>query len=80
MIPLTMVRNRVIAMSCITNFFFMGSMLITTYYMAVYFQAVRGATPTEGGIHFLPSVLNQMVFVLLSSGISMFATLFNSFY
>jgi len=70
MIPLNMVRNRVIAAACMTNFFFMGAMLITAYYMAIYFQAVKGLTPTKSGIHFLPSVLNQMLFALLSSGLS----------
>lgn len=32
MIPLPMARNRIVAASCITNFFFMGAMLITAFY------------------------------------------------
>lgn len=36
--------------------------------MAIYFQAVRGKSPTISGVYMLPSVLSQMCFAV-GSGI-----------
>ncbi|KAI4739244.1 MFS general substrate transporter [Aureobasidium sp. EXF-12298] len=66
MIPLSMVRNRIFASSCMTVFFTFASMLIVNYYLPIYFQAVRGATPTMSGVDLLPSILSQMIFAIVS--------------
>jgi hypothetical protein len=36
------------------------------YYLPIYFQAVRGATPTMSGVDLLPSILSQMIFAIVS--------------
>jgi MFS family permease len=66
MVPFFMIRQRIIACSSVLMFFFAGSMFILTYYLPIYFQAVRGATPTMSGVYLLPSVLTQIIFAMSS--------------
>jgi len=60
MIPLSMVGHKVVASSCAVVFFLFGGILTFSYYLPIYFQAVRGVTPTLSG------VLSQMAFAILS--------------
>jgi hypothetical protein len=66
MIPLSMVKQRIIASSCVVIFFFFGSMLTMSYYLPIYFQTVRGVSPTLSGVYTLPVILSQMVFAIVS--------------
>lgn len=66
MIPLAMLRKRVIYSSCLTMFFQMAILIVTTYYLAIWFQVVKGATPTLSGVYLLPSTFSQMLFAVLS--------------
>jgi hypothetical protein len=66
MIPLGMLGKRVVYSSCLTTFFQMGNLIVTTYYLALWFQVVKDATPTLSGVYLLPSIISQMVFAILS--------------
>ena len=66
MIPFPMVRQRIVACSCLNIFFFASSMFILTYYLPIYFQAVRDATPTMSGVYLLPSIGTQILFAMTS--------------
>jgi MFS family permease len=66
MIPFPMLRQRIIACSCLAMLFFGGSMYVLTFYLPIYFQAVRDATPTMSGVYLLPSVLTQILFAMTS--------------
>ena len=66
MIPFSIVRRTVVWCSCMVTFMFMGSMIITSYYMPIYFQAVRDATPTMSGVYILPAILGQILFATVS--------------
>ncbi|RDL38696.1 Uncharacterized protein BP5553_03036 [Venustampulla echinocandica] len=66
MIPLSMVKKRPIASSCMVQLFQFGSMLSTSYYLAIYFQAVRGFAPTLSGVYMLPSILSQLMLGIVS--------------
>lgn len=66
MIPLSMIRRRIVWCSCSVAFLFLGSMAITSYYMPIYFQAVRNATPTMSGVYILPAILSQIIFAAVS--------------
>lgn len=66
MIPFPMLRRRIFACSCLAMLFFGGSMYILTFYLPIYFQAVRDATPTMSGVDLLPSILTQILFALTS--------------
>ena len=71
MIPFSMVRRRIVWCSCSVTFFFMGSMMITSYYMPIYFQAVRNATPTMSGVYILPGILSQILFAIVAGVLGM---------
>ena len=71
MIPFSMVRQRIVWCSCMVVFLFMGSMIITSYYMPIYFQAVRNATPTMSGVYILPAILGQIIFATVSGILGM---------
>ena len=66
MIPLSMVRQRIVWCSCLTTLSFFGSVMITAYYLPIYFQTVRDATPTMSGVYLLPMILSQMILAVLS--------------
>jgi hypothetical protein len=66
MIPFSVLRQRVVWASCLVIGFFMGSLLVFSYYLPIYFQTVKGASPTMSGVYMLPSVLSQMITAVLS--------------
>lgn len=71
MIPFSMVRRKIVWCSCLVMFLFMGSMIITSYYMPIYFQTVRNATPTMSGVYILPAILSQILFSTVSGVLGM---------
>jgi hypothetical protein len=66
MVPFSIVRKKVVWCSCLVSFFFFGSLLIWTYYLAIYFQAVKGVSPTRSGIYVLPGILSQIAMAIVS--------------
>lgn len=66
MIPLKMIKQRVICFSSLTVFFLYANSLITSYYLAIYFQGVRGESPMFSGVYMLPGIIAQMAFGFLS--------------
>lgn len=71
MIPFSVVRRRIVWSSCLVGSLFMGSMIITSYYMPIYFQTIRNATPTMSGVYILPAILSQMLFATISGVLGM---------
>ncbi|KAL8861950.1 MAG: hypothetical protein Q9178_001820 [Gyalolechia marmorata] len=69
MIPLSLIGRRVIWSSCLNYCFFAGWLLSSTYYLPIYFQAVRNATPTMSGVNLLPAVIGNMLFAGLTGGL-----------
>lgn len=57
MLPLGMIKRTVVWCSSLVTFFFGGALLITSYYLAIYFQAVGGRSPTMSGIDVLPGII-----------------------
>ena len=66
MVPFSMIKNKVIWSSCLVQVFFFGGMLSMSYYLPIYFQAVKGVSPTLSGVYLLPSILTQMLFSVIS--------------
>lgn len=66
MIPYSMARRRIVWCSCLVTGLFFGSLLVFTYYLPIYFQAVRGVSPALSGVYLLPGMLSQMVMALVS--------------
>jgi len=72
MIPFSMIKIRIVWCSCFIMLFFFGTQIITSYYLALYFQAVRGVTPTLSGVYLLPTILSQMLLAIISGVLGWF--------
>ncbi len=68
MIPFSMIRKRPVWSSCLVYGFLMSQLFTTSYYLPIYFQGVKGVSPTLSGIYLLPSILSQL-FLAIGSGI-----------
>ncbi|KAJ5714091.1 uncharacterized protein N7483_011272 [Penicillium malachiteum] len=66
MIPFQMVKKRVIYCCGLNIFFLYANNVVTAYYLAIYFQGVRGKTPTLSGVYTLPRILGQMICGILA--------------
>ena len=71
MIPLSMARQRIVWCGCLVVLFFFGAMLNAAYYLPIYFQSVRGATPTLSGVYLLPMIVSQMILAVISGFLGM---------
>jgi hypothetical protein len=68
MIPLAMIAQRTVWTSCVFMIGLFGTVLALSYYLPIYFQAVRNDSPIMSGVSLLPMMLSQVVFAV-SSGI-----------
>lgn len=66
MIPGVLLRNRIMLASLGQTICLMASVLVASTFLPIYFQAVRGASPTMSGVDLLPSILSQLIFALVS--------------
>jgi MFS family permease len=66
MIPLSIVRHRIVTFSGIFTLFIMGHMVVFSYYLPTWFQVVLNATPTMSGVMLLPTILSQILGVVIS--------------
>lgn len=66
MIPFSLVRQRIVWSSCTTLFFTVGTLICGVYYLPIYFQGVLNASPVGSGVDFLPNVLLQITFAMIS--------------
>lgn len=66
LIPFQMLGRQVVWSSCATIFIISGMAFVTSYYLPLYFQGVKANTPFQSGYNFLPTILTQTVFTLLS--------------
>lgn len=65
-VPMTLFSNKVFRVSSVIGFMVGFAMFGSIVYLSIYFQVVRGATPTEAGLMLLP----LMVGILLTSILS----------
>ncbi|CAI7653381.1 unnamed protein product [Penicillium pancosmium] len=66
MIPLTMLRQRVMWSSCLVMITIFAMVLTASYYLPIYFQSIKNESPTMSGVYILPSVLSQLAFAVMS--------------
>ena len=71
MIPFSIIRQRIVWCSCLVIGFFFGSMLMVSYYLPIYFQAVKGVSPTLSGVYLLPTILSQIAMSPVSGYLGM---------
>ncbi|KAK5988995.1 MFS-type transporter calB [Cladobotryum mycophilum] len=64
MIPLDLIKKKEIWSSCLTGLFLISSVLGSSYFLPIYFQSVKGATPFQSGVDMLPTILTQLFFAV----------------
>ncbi|KAJ5103129.1 Major facilitator superfamily domain general substrate transporter [Penicillium argentinense] len=47
------------------QFFFMGDLILILYYLPIYFQSIKGASPIESGVDNLPMVIAVAIFCVV---------------
>jgi len=70
MVPLAMLKHRVIWSAAMTMFFSLSSVLVADFYIAIYFQAIHDDTPLMSGVHMLPITLGIVLFTMVSGTLS----------
>ncbi|XDG03862.1 hypothetical protein ABKA04_003477 [Annulohypoxylon sp. FPYF3050] len=65
MIPFELLRVRIQWCASLLMFAFLGMMFVVAYYLPIYLQAVKGDSPFMSGVHNLPTILSQVVMVLI---------------
>lgn len=68
MLPFSIMAKRIVWSSCVTRFFYMGDIMVVSYYLPIYFQTVKEASPIRSGYYTLPVILVQMIFAVGASG------------
>ncbi|KAK1590281.1 major facilitator superfamily transporter [Colletotrichum navitas] len=69
MMPLDLFKNRIIWTSCVAGAASYSVTMVSSYYLPLYFQSVKGATPFQGGRDFLPTILSQLIFAVVSGAL-----------
>ncbi|KAK8044769.1 hypothetical protein PG993_004793 [Apiospora rasikravindrae] len=67
-VPARIASQRSIAFASLFGICCGGSFFIVTYYVPLWFQAIKNDTPVQAGIHFLPFILPE-IFGIIISGI-----------
>lgn len=70
MIPLAMIAQRTVWSSCIVQLSIFAMVLVSSYYLPVYFQAVKNESPMMSGLYLLPSILSQLIVAVVSGLLS----------
>jgi hypothetical protein len=66
MIPLSMLQIRAVWCGSVFYGLFIGMMLCGTFYIPIYFQAVKGVSAITSGVWIFPIILSQLLGVVLS--------------
>ncbi|KAK3944445.1 major facilitator superfamily domain-containing protein [Diplogelasinospora grovesii] len=69
MIPLSLLRRRIIWSSCLNMACFIGCTFTTAFYFPVYFQAARDASPVQSGVDMLPQIITNMIITILTGAL-----------
>ena len=70
MIHFSIAGKTTVWVSSLTYGLFMGQIFCASYYLPVYFQGVKGVSPTVSGVYILPSVVPHVnVIFSLASGV-----------
>ncbi|KAK5097777.1 hypothetical protein LTR70_002819 [Exophiala xenobiotica] len=64
LIPLHILQQRTVAVSCTSTFFIYGALLTHTYYLPIWFQAVKDKSAIGSGIGMVPYMLTNALFSL----------------
>ncbi|KAK4225742.1 major facilitator superfamily-domain-containing protein [Podospora fimiseda] len=60
LIPLSMLKKQVVWSTSLTNTFLMFIVYGASFFLPIYFQAVKGVTPIMSGVYILASIITQL--------------------
>ncbi|KAI1450516.1 major facilitator superfamily domain-containing protein [Annulohypoxylon stygium] len=66
LLPVSIMSRRVVWASALNNAFQMSTLFGTSYWLPIYFQAIKGVSAILSGVYLLPTILGQLVFAVLS--------------
>lgn len=66
MIPFSIIKLLPVWSSCMVMMLFFGCLQTATYYLPIYFQTIKQASPMLSGVYTLPSIISQLIFAVLS--------------
>jgi hypothetical protein len=66
MMPISLLRRRIVYWSCIATVFQFGAIQLTAYYLSIWFQVIKGASPSMSGVYFMGTIGFQIITGLLS--------------
>ncbi|KAF2822612.1 hypothetical protein CC86DRAFT_385542 [Ophiobolus disseminans] len=64
-IPAKVIRQRTVLCSAVIAFIAMGSFQLTIYYLPIWFQVIKGVSPTRSGVLYLPTVGGDIALSIL---------------
>lgn len=70
MLPLSLIRNRVVWSSALTFGMLMLTVTVGSSFLPIYLQSVKGLSPTMSGVYMLGQIIPQIFFILLSGALS----------
>ena len=68
-VPPSVIGSRTVWASSIFSFLLFGSFLAVSYYLPIWFQAIKGDSATQSGINNLPSILGTTVSSVIAGGV-----------
>ncbi|KAJ9612548.1 hypothetical protein H2200_004145 [Cladophialophora chaetospira] len=66
LIPPRIIKQTIVASSCGTAFFIYGALLIHSYYLPIWFQAIKGASAIHSGVNMIPYMCMNAIFCLIA--------------
>ncbi|SPQ25658.1 dd730847-c694-4664-a1d3-c4a6475a479f [Thermothielavioides terrestris] len=66
LVPVSMARRRVVWSGAITQALMLAPMFMISYFLPIYFQAVKGVSPSKSGVYVLPNIMGQLLTAFLS--------------
>lgn len=79
MVPLDILFRSPVLFSAWTGLFQMGSQMVISYYLPIWFQVVQGVGPTASGVRTLPTMISQMTAALVAGVLGTSHYLFGDF-
>ena len=65
-VPHSLLKQRTVLCSALVACVGMGSLQLCTYYLPIWFQVIKDATPTKSGIMYFPSVLGNILLSIVA--------------
>lgn len=66
LLPISILCRRVVWCSCLVMSFSMATIFCTSYFLPVYFQAVKQVKPIESGVYLMPNIVSQLLGGIIS--------------